>query len=104
MAYKIVWTDEALSDIESIGSYIEKDSPFYAELVVNRFFSSAEQLTDFPEMGRIVPEEQDESVRELIVYSYRLMYEIRSSEIYILMVIHCKRDIASIIEDRKLFS
>ena len=44
MAIKIEWSEEALEDIESIATYIEKDSPFYAKSVVSRFFEKAEML------------------------------------------------------------
>jgi plasmid stabilization system protein ParE len=30
MAFKLEWSEEALEDIESIATYIEKDSPTYA--------------------------------------------------------------------------
>ena len=30
MDYKVIWTEEALTDIESIAKYIEKNSFFYA--------------------------------------------------------------------------
>ena len=30
MGYKVIWTKEALADIEAIAEYIEKDSFFYA--------------------------------------------------------------------------
>jgi plasmid stabilization system protein ParE len=38
MAFKLKWSEEALEDIESIATYIEKDSPFYAKSVVSKFF------------------------------------------------------------------
>ena len=47
-------------------------------------------------MGRIVPEIGDPNVRELIVYSYRLIYEILPEEIRILALIHGKRDFFSL--------
>jgi plasmid stabilization system protein ParE len=42
-------------------------------------------------MGRIVPEVRDESVRELIVKSYRLIYEIRREGIVIIAFLHGAR-------------
>ena len=51
-----------------------------------------EKLEDFLEMGRIVPEIDDPNVRELFVYSYRLIYEINPDGLEILAIIHGKRD------------
>jgi len=38
MAFKLEWSEEALEDIESIATYIEKDSLTYARSVVSKFF------------------------------------------------------------------
>ena len=49
----------------------------------------------FPQMGRIVPEMDDSKVREVFIYSYRLIYQISQSNIEILAVIHAKRDFSN---------
>ena len=36
MALEVAWSPEAVEDLESIGAYIERDSPFYARAVVSR--------------------------------------------------------------------
>ncbi|HLA74633.1 MAG TPA: type II toxin-antitoxin system RelE/ParE family toxin, partial [Gammaproteobacteria bacterium] len=36
MAYRVVWSIEAVEDIESIANYIDRDSAYYASAVVNR--------------------------------------------------------------------
>jgi len=73
VALSIVWSEEALEDIESIASYIEKDSPVYASSVVSKFFEKAELLIENPKLGCVVPEFSEESLREIFVYSYRLI-------------------------------
>ena len=81
MAFELVWSEEALEDIESIAIYIEKDSPIYAKAVVSKFFEKAEILRNFPELGRTVPEIDDAKIRELFIYSYRLIYKIDNDSI-----------------------
>jgi toxin ParE1/3/4 len=44
-------------------------------------------------MGRMVPELNDEAVRELSLYSYRILYEIRPTHIAVLAVIHKRREL-----------
>jgi mRNA-degrading endonuclease RelE of RelBE toxin-antitoxin system len=39
----------------------------------------------------MIPEEENEFVREHFVYNYRLIYEIQANLIYILAVVHAKR-------------
>jgi len=43
-------------------------------------------------MGKVVPELGDEAIRELSLYSYRIIYEIREPDIIVLAVIHKRRD------------
>ena len=52
MAIKLEWSEEALEDIESIATYIEKDSPVYAKAVVSKFFEKAEILKNFSRSQR----------------------------------------------------
>ena len=67
MAFKLEWSEEALEDIESIATYIEKDSPVYAKSVVSKFFEKAEILKEFTELGHKVLELNDESIRATIL-------------------------------------
>ena len=91
MAFTLKWSEEALEDIESIATYIEKDSPTYAKSVVSKFFEKAEILQEFSELGRKVPEFNDASIREIFVYSYRLIYKLNKQDISFIAVVHGKR-------------
>ena len=51
----------------------------------------------FPKLGRVVPEKDDESIREIFVFQYRIIYEILVSEIHVLTVVHGKRIIEDLI-------
>ncbi len=73
MAHRIGWSRRALRDLEAIAEYITADSPTYAGIVVKKIVSETKILARFPRSGRKVPEFDDENVRELIVYSYRII-------------------------------
>ena len=92
----VKWSLPAKSDLKQIFDYIAKDSIYYAKNVAQTIVTKTEILTEFPEIGRVVPEIDDTNVRELIVYSYRLIYEIAPDGIEILAIIHGKRDFASL--------
>ena len=62
MAGVLVWSPEAIEDIESIAAYIERDSPWYAKAVVSKQID--ESIPEYPQLGRIVPELADSSIRE----------------------------------------
>lgn len=71
MAHELVWSPEALEDVEQIATYIARDSEWYAQAVVTRILAAAETLSELPGRGCIAPEVQRESLREIFVYSYR---------------------------------
>ncbi|MBX9675608.1 MAG: type II toxin-antitoxin system RelE/ParE family toxin [Methylotenera sp.] len=91
MALNVAWSQTALDDIEAIAAYIHKDSPFYAKAVIEKLFASTQLIAQFPQIGRVVPELNQENVRERFVYSYRLIYAVKVTQIEILTVVHGKR-------------
>lgn len=88
----VKWTRPAKHDLKKIHDYIAEDSRYYAKKVTQDIVARTEHLHDFPETGRIVPELSEPNIRELIIYSYRLIYEIKEKHIEILTIIHGKRD------------
>ena len=91
MACQVSWSPEAVEDIEEIASYIEKDSPSYAQAVSEQIITASRQLDQFPLRGRTVPELDDEEYRELFIYSYRLIYRVKEHQVLIIAVIHGRR-------------
>ena len=91
MAHRVVWSRRALQDLEAIAEYIAEDSPAYAAVVVKNIVHQTRQLSQFPRSGRKVPEFDDENVRELLAYSYRIIYRLEEGEILVAAVIHGKR-------------
>jgi len=91
MAKPVIWSEEALNDIECIAKYIGRDSVYYAQMVVDRIITAGATVNVHPGSGRIVPELGDEHIREKFIYSYRLIYEIDAASINILAIIHGRR-------------
>jgi toxin ParE1/3/4 len=91
MAHRVTWSRRALHDLESIAEFIAGDSPAYAGIVVKKIVNQSRTLERFPHAGRKVPEFDDENVRELIIYSYRMIYRLQPDKIVIAAVIHGKR-------------
>lgn len=91
---KIEWTEPALSDLESIRDYIKKDSEYYATRFVERIIKAVETLEKFPEMGRSVPEAEEENIREILFHNYRIMYRAETKRILILAILHGARDLS----------
>jgi plasmid stabilization system protein ParE len=72
--------------------YIAADSPSAAAKVMEVVLAAAESLSVFSERGRIVPEVGSRAIREIFVYRFRLMYQVSSSDVRILAVLHGAMD------------
>ena len=88
---RIVWAPQAVEDVEAIRAYVARDSPHYANLVVERIVAAVALLESSPRSGRVVPEVGDESLREVIHGSYRIVYRLRGDIIEIATVFHGAR-------------
>ncbi|MGH9755921.1 MAG: type II toxin-antitoxin system RelE/ParE family toxin [Blastocatellia bacterium] len=91
MAYEVVWSPEALEDVDDIAEFIARASPNYASAVVDKLLDAARKLSTFPFAGRVVPEVGNEKIREKFVLDYRLIYRIEDEEVIVIAVIHSKR-------------
>ncbi|NNM52810.1 MAG: type II toxin-antitoxin system RelE/ParE family toxin [Pseudomonadales bacterium] len=87
------WSDHALAQLRHIHDYIAKDSPLYAKRVSEALVQKTLGLDALPRLGRMVPELSEDAFRELGLYSYRILYEIRPDHIRILAVIHKRQDL-----------
>lgn len=88
----IVWSQPAREDLRLIHQYIAHDSKHYATRVVQDIAEKVETLLTLPRIGRVVPEIGEPDVREIGMYSYRIMYELIGEALYIHGVIHKRRD------------
>ena len=76
MAFKIIWSHQARDDLQSIVLFIARDNPRIAESFGYRLMSKVDVLAQFPQLGRVVPEENDETIREMILRPYRIIYKV----------------------------
>ena len=91
---RVTWSGPALRDLEEIWSFIARDSEEAADALRLRMFNASERLESFPRIGRVVPEVQSDSIRELIVGSFRILYRLLTEEdVDVIAVIHGARSI-----------
>ncbi len=88
---QVIWAPQALRDVEAIRAYVGRDSVHYANLVVERIVAAASRLESHPLSGRMVPEVGDESLREVIYGSYRIVYRLKDDVAEIATVFHGAR-------------
>jgi plasmid stabilization system protein ParE len=90
-AVVVLWSEEAVRDLEAIHAFIARNSPRYAATVAGRLVVAVDRLRMFPESGRMVPELADPAVREVIHGSYRIVYEQREGAVEVLTVFRASR-------------
>lgn len=89
---KVCWTTQAVEDLHSIFEYISKDSRKIARLFAQRIYDHTDQLVEFPNSGRSVPEVENDNIRELIFKNYRIVYKIENDkEVRILTVFNASK-------------
>ncbi len=89
---RILWTDEALGDLEEILAYYYLEvSPRTAATVERRIIGEIEALPPYPE--RIRESDRIPGARELVVNKlpYVVFVQVRDDVIVILNVVHTKR-------------
>jgi len=93
MAFKLIWSPSARFDLKDIATFIAEGSLSAAERFVRNVFQAVERLADFPESGRIVPEFDDPTIREVIRKPCRIVYRIdrRKRTVEIARVWHAAR-------------
>ena len=77
----LIWSSLAERDVQAIRAYIAEDSARYADLVVRRIVAGVEHLAEFPESGRIVPERDDPTIRQVMVGPFRVVYRYRGDSV-----------------------
>ena len=81
----IVWTDEAVGNLEAIVTYISAFNPAAASRLADRLIELADSLAEFSERGRDAGERRREMT---IVWPYILRYRVEGETVFILRIRH----------------
>jgi len=86
----LIWTDNAITNLEAAWNYLATDFPARADSQLDRILDAAEKLATFPELGRRgrIP-----GTRELVIPAtpFLIAYRVYRAEIQILAVLHGSR-------------
>jgi toxin ParE1/3/4 len=86
----VYWTEAALADLRAVEACIGRHSLQYARGMVERIFARSESLSSQPRLGPMVPEYEEETVRELFENPYRID-RIAGHQIDVVAVVHAAR-------------
>jgi plasmid stabilization system protein ParE len=101
MGLRVIWSYAAVDDLEGAAEYLHRDSPSFSSSFVLRALEAGRSLSDFPERGRVVPELKNDNIREIFLYSYRLIYRVEKDKVSILGLIHGRRDFSAVWQEQE---
>jgi len=84
----VEWTKTGLTDLDNVHHQIGLSSPHYAKATVEKIIKRCSQLEAFPMSGSVVPEYGRDDIREIFVYSYRIIHYVPDSNVFVLSVLH----------------
>lgn len=86
------FAESALVDLEALRTwYAEQGVPAVGERLVREIIASIEALALHPDLGRVVPEFEQEFLRELILPPFRIVYRRDPKHIRIVRVWRSER-------------
>ena len=88
---RLIWTEPALNDLNSIAEYIALDKPDAARRYVQRVFHAVERLALFPKSGSIPPELPHLPYRQIVVPPCRVFYRSEGQAILIVFVMRSEQ-------------
>ncbi len=89
---KIFISNSAFNDLENIKTYYEEEGcPHIGKQYVVSIIDHIQTLSDYPDIGRKVPEFDEEKIRELIHSPFRIVYLREKSSVHIIRVWRSER-------------
>ena len=76
MDYQVRLSRSAQSDLQDIVRYVSIDDPEHALRFGRLLIEHVKSLGQMPDRGRIVPEFDDDAMREIFVRAYRIIYRV----------------------------
>jgi plasmid stabilization system protein ParE len=105
--YRVVWTDNAQSDLEFIIEFIKQDSIGIAKEIFFAIKNEVKELNYMPLRKRIVPELQQigiQKYREIIYKRWRIIFKVEEFKVSVLLVADSSRNLEDLLFDRLLKS
>lgn len=88
---RVIWAPKALADLEALLDYIGRDAPASAGRFGEKILARVESLSEFPDSGSYVPEDETQTYREVFQGSYRIIFRTEKNLVFIVAVHHGAR-------------
>ena len=88
---RLIWTEPAFEDLGQVADCIALDNPAAAKRLVQKVFTKAELLQNFPEMCPVPPDLPDSRYRHMVVGPLRIFYRIEGDSVFLVYVMRSER-------------
>ena len=85
---KLLWLQSAKDDLKDIFDFIAADSNKYARHQIKQIRERASGLESNPYLGKVVPEYDLNSIREISISHYRIIYRIKHDDLIHIILVH----------------
>jgi toxin ParE1/3/4 len=89
---RVVYTTEALADLDDILDYIANHYPTISDAFQNRVHAVVARIARWPESAQAVAERSGVRVVPMLRYPYRIFYRVSNGTVEILHVYHAARE------------
>lgn len=90
----VTWLPQAQLHLRNIYRHIARDSASTAQQIVNDLTERTRPLAEFPFTGKVVPEVNDDNLREVHAHAWRILYQVRQRNVYVIAVLHKRQQLA----------
>ena len=85
---KLLWLTSAKDDLKDIYDFIAADSTKYARHQIKQIRERANVLKSNAYAGKIVKEYDSDSIREIVIGHYRIIYRVINDKLIHILLIH----------------
>ena len=95
---RLLLSPRVAADLEEIGDYIARDSPFQAIRFIRLIHARIKEISGHPEVYRLRPE-IGEDARLATMGHYVIQFRIRRGTVRVERVVHGSRDLIAMLEE-----
>ena len=101
---RLIWTEPALNDLQTIAEYIALDKPDAARRYVQKIFDAVKRLELFPRSGSVPPEISHLPYRQIVIPPCRIFYRIQKENIFIVYIMRTEQLFREDIFEKKVIA
>jgi plasmid stabilization system protein ParE len=97
---RIRWSIRAQLDLQAVRDFLLRTSPTRTATTVSAIVRSVTPLSDFPNLGKVVPEDESSGLREVLAEGYRVLYRVTpEGDVEVAAIYHARQDLRRVLRN-----